>query len=416
MLLIICTWIISIFIGHFTLMLLFIFFGAFIQQTILISQLERWLSTGAGGNIPKGKGIWENIYYHFYCLRNAKKKRKKQLSKIIKQFRQSTDVLPDAAIVLGENNEIEWSNKLAKKVLGLKKVDKGQRLSNLIRSPEFILFLNTSHEDETLIIISPINSNISLQIRLVKYGIGQRLLIAQDITQQQKIESMRKNFVDNVSHELRTPLTVLKGYLETLQDINYTNNQQSELLGYSLTQMYGQTERMQYLVDDLLLLARLETQQQKVGYVDIIALINIICMEIEGLETQPRIELHFKTDSGLYGEEADLYSAFSNLIVNALKYSPPESTVKVIWSQKNNYLYFDVIDTGEGIAEIHIPRITERFYRIDIKRNYKLSGTGLGLAIVKHVLMRHEAKLIINSQPQQGSHFSCEFPKQALKK
>ncbi|MDQ7091734.1 MAG: phosphate regulon sensor histidine kinase PhoR [Methylococcales bacterium] len=399
--------ILSTFMGYFFPMLSLILLFALIRQSLLITQLEHWLSHGAGGEIPRGLGIWEDIYYHFYRLRVTKKKRKKQLSKILKQFRQSTDVLPDAAVVLGQNDEIEWSNKLAKNVLGLKKSDKGQRLPNLIRQPAFIDYLNNHQAHNPLIINSPVNNQLILQLRLVNYGTGQRLLIAQDVTQQKKMEVMQKNFVANISHELRTPLTVLKGYLETLQE--QPSETHSKLLKHSLGQMSAQTDRMQYLVNDLLLLARLETQQQTINYVDIAQLITLICSETNQHEFASRIKLQLETKLGLQGNREELYSAFSNLIINALKYSPKDSTINVIWSKQGEQLCFDVIDNGEGIAPAHISRITERFYRVEIKRDRKINGTGLGLAIVKHVLMRHEAQLEVNSQLGQGSHFRCIF-------
>ena len=412
LLLIIFAIILSTFIGYFSQMLILILLGILIRQAVLITRLEHWLSRGAGGEIPTGSGIWEDIYYHFYRIRAAKKKRKKQLSKIIKQFRQSTDVLPDAAVVLGKNDEIEWSNKLAKKILGLNKADKGQRIPNLIRQPEFSQYLKNSQEHAPLIINSPVDPQSILQLRLVNYGSGQRLLIAQDVTQQKKMEVMRKNFVANVSHELRTPLTVLKGYLETLEEMEHGDD--AQLLKHSLKPMSAQTARMQYLVNDLLLLARLETQQQKTSYVNIAELIQTICNENSQDDINLRINLQLETQIGLVGNKEELRSAFSNLINNALKYSPVDSTVKVIWKKQANELYFDVIDKGEGIALAHIPRITERFFRVDVKRNRKLTGTGLGLAIVKHVLMRHEAKLEIKSQLAIGSHFRCIFCYQTL--
>ena len=407
LLLIIFATILSTFIGYFSQMLILILLATLIRQAVLITQLEHWLSRGAGGEIPTGSGIWEDIYYHFYRIRSAKKKRKKQLSKMIKQFRQSTDVLPDAAVVLGKDDEIEWSNKLAKKILGLNKGDKGQRIPNLIRQPEFSQYLKNSQENAPLMINSPVDPQSILQLRLVKYGTGQRLLIAQDVTQQKKMEVMRKNFVANVSHELRTPLTVLKGYLETLEEGEH--NDESQFLKHSLKQMSAQTARMQHLVNDLLLLARLETQQQKTSYVDIAELIQTICSESSQDSINLRIDLQLETKIGLLGNKEELRSAFSNLINNALKYSPVDSTIKVIWQKQVNELYFDVIDNGEGIALAHIPRVTERFFRIDVKRNRKLTGTGLGLAIVKHVLMRHEAKLEIKSEMGMGSHFRCVF-------
>jgi two-component system phosphate regulon sensor histidine kinase PhoR len=233
-------------------------------------------------------------------------------------------------------------------------------------------------------------------------------LLAQDVTQLKRMEQMRKDFVANVSHELRTPLTVLKGYLETLQD---SGEGVSPLLSHSFKQMLEQTERMQYLVDDLLLLSNLETQPRKSKCVDIPALLSKICNENTALNTgENRIGLNLDTNAHISGDEQELHSAFSNLLSNALKYSPKESPVTIGWSENGKHLILTVIDQGEGIPEIEIPRITERFYRIDAKRKEKIAGTGLGLAIVKHVLIRHDAKLEIRSELNKGSTFKCLFP------
>ncbi len=328
---------------------------------------------------------------------------------MVDQFRQSTEALPDAAVVLGANDEIEWANKAAREVLGLKQSDKGQRIPNLIRFPEFIRYLKSGNYSEAVILPSPVDNRITLAVRIVTYGAGLRLLLAQDVTQLKKMERMRKDFVANVSHELRTPLTVLKGYLETLQDMDDGN---SPLLTNSFQQMHGQTERMQHLVDDLLLLTRLETQQKQAQCVDVPALLSQICKEGDTLEnaSSRRIELTLEIDAHIYGEEHELRSAFTNLLGNALKYSPEDSVVKVRWYRSSDDIVLDVEDQGEGIAAADIPRVTERFYRSEVKRNKKVSGTGLGLAIVKHVLMRHDARLNIASELGKGSCFSCYFP------
>jgi len=400
--------ILSHFVGYFTHMLVLILATCLIKQAILLARLEQWLSHGASGKTPQGTGVWGDIYYHFYRIKQKEKKRKKTLGKIIEQFRKSTDVLPDAAIVLGHNDEIEWSNKLAKLVLGIKKSDRGQRIDNLIRAPEFVDFLKNRNDKKPLILSSPINDQLILQFKIVSYADGQHLVVAHDVTQQKTMEAMRKNFVDNVSHELRTPLTVLKGYLETIQDIEVD---QSSLLSASLEQMNAQTDRMQYLVDDLLLLARLETKKKKLHCVKVSNLINNICLESSVVKNQhERIELNIEADLYITGEEQDLRSAFSNLIVNALKYSPYQSPVKVSWKKVDDTVVFEVIDKGEGISANDIPRVTERFFRADVKRKKKLSGTGLGLAIVKHVLIRHDAKLEISSKVRKGSQFRCVFP------
>lgn len=400
--------ILSCFTGFFLNMVVLILVSVIFRQAILLSRLILWLSSGAGTKAPETKGIWNDIYYHIYRIRKTEKQRKKKLGKIIEQFRKSTDVLPDAAIVLGRYNEIEWSNKLAKIVLGIKKSDRGQRIDNLIRSPEFVAFLKNKDEKKSLTMPSPNDDKIILQYRIVNYGISQHLVIAHDVTQQKNIEEMRKNFVDNVSHELRTPITVLKGYVEALQSME---DNQSIVLKNSLKHMHSQTERMQYLVDDLLLLARLETQQKKNDCVITEQLIRKICAEKQSLEKNTqRFELSLDPDCKIIGVEQELQSAFTNLLVNALKYSEDDTTIKVILKKKNLDIIFDVIDQGEGISPVHIPRITERFYRIDINRSKSLRGTGLGLAIVKHVLIRHDAKLEITSKLGKGSRFRCIFP------
>lgn len=395
--------------GLFMPLALLLALALLMRQLYQINRFEKWIRTGGRAEYPKTTGVWEEIYYHVYRIKKNEKKRKKKLGKMVDQFRQSTEALPDAAVVLGANDEIEWANKAARDVFGLKQSDKGQRIPNLIRFPEFIRYLKSGNYKEPVILPSPVDHSITLAVRIITYGAGLRLLLAQDVTQLKKMERMRKDFVANVSHELRTPLTVLKGYLETLQDMD---DGESPLLTASFRQMQGQTERMQHLVDDLLLLTRLETKQKKTECVDVPALLSQICKEAETMKDSVprRIELVLETDAQLVGEEQELCSAFTNLLGNALKYSPDDSLVTVRWYASKDSLVLEVEDQGEGIAAADIPRVTERFYRSDVKRSKKVGGTGLGLAIVKHVLMRHEAKLSIASELGKGSRFSCYFP------
>jgi two-component system phosphate regulon sensor histidine kinase PhoR len=395
--------------GQFLALLWVLILALIIRNVIQMSRFERWVSMGGKGPYPKSKGIWEEIYYHVYRIKKTEKRRKKKLRKIIDEFRQSTEALPDAAVVLGNHDEIEWANKAARDVLGLQQSDKGQRIPNLIRYPEFIRYLKLGNYSESVILPSPIDSRITLSVRIVTYGLGRRLLLAQDVTQLKNMERMRKDFVANVSHELRTPLTVLKGYLETLHDVD---NGESPLLTGSVNQMLGQTERMQHLVDNLLLLTHLETDRKKVECVDVPALLSQICNEGDVLENsfKRRIQLTLEIDSHIYAEENELRSAFTNLLGNALKYSPDDSVVKVRWYRTDCSILLDVEDQGEGIAPADIPRVTERFYRVEVKRSKKVVGTGLGLAIVKHVLMRHNAVLSITSELGKGSCFRCSFP------
>ena len=394
--------------GHYLGLLFLLMLAIIITQVAQINRFEKWIRTGGRGKYPKAKGIWEEIYYHVYRIRKNQKIRKKKLSRMIDQFRRSTEALPDAAVVLGVNDEIDWANKAAREVFGLKTSDKGQRIPNLIRFPDFIRYLKAGNYKESVVVPSPKNNRMILEIRIIPYGAGLRLLLAQDITQLKKMERMRKDFVANVSHELRTPLTVLKGYLETLQDMD---DGHSSLLSSSFRQMLGQTERMQHLVDDLLLLTRLETQQKKTECVDIPALLNQVCTEGVSIgNASGRIQLTLDTNANIVGEEQELRSAFTNLVGNALKYSPEHFPIQVHWYKSKEYVILAISDQGEGISRTDIPRITERFYRVETKRSKKINGTGLGLAIVKHVLMRHDAKLIINSELGKGSCFSCHFP------
>jgi two-component system phosphate regulon sensor histidine kinase PhoR len=379
------------------------------RQIQQISRFERWIGRGGKGDYPNTKGIWEDIYYHVYRLKKSEKRRKKKLRKLLEQFREFTGALPDAAVILGEDDVIEWANKAALKVLGLQPGDKGQRIPNLIRYPEFIRYLKTQDYQDAIILPSPVNGQITLAVRIVSYGAGLRLLLAQDVTQLKQMERMRKDFVANVSHELRTPLTVLKGYLETLQEMD---DGDSPLLTGSLEQMRGQTERMQHLVDDLLMLTRLETQQRRTVCVDVPALLKQICSEGGMVENSPgRLELVLASGANIDGDEQELRSAFTNLVGNALKYSSADSVVKVRWFEEGDTVVLEVEDRGIGIAPEDIPRVTERFYRADSFHGRKIPGTGLGLAIVKHVLIRHEGRLNIISELGKGSCFSCHFPR-----
>jgi two-component system phosphate regulon sensor histidine kinase PhoR len=399
--------VVSFFVGHLSTLLLAVTCFLLIRQTLAVNELEKWLNKGAFGDKRDQKGIWGDIYYHLWKIKKTEKKRKKKLSKMVEQFRSSTDALPDAAVVMSSYAEIEWSNRACRDVLGLKKSDKGQRVPNLIRNPQFVQYLKSNDYQQKIIIPSPVNENIILQISIVPYGEGLRLLLAQDVTQLKNIERMRTDFVANVSHELRTPLTVLKGYLETLVEMDNGNS----LYTRSFQNMATQTERMNLLIDDLLLLARLESKTKTSQCVNTPELLKQICQEsrLQAKDTS-RIELILESEAKIQGNEEELRSAFSNLLTNALKYSPADKPVKVRWQQADDGVFLEVEDFGEGISNADIPKITERFYRAEVKRNHKINGTGLGLAIVKHVLVRHDAKLEINSQIGKGSRFKCWFP------
>ena len=376
-----------------------------------IHQMLVWLRMG--GPIPNGGGIWDEIFYLIYRLRRRNKRRKKRLLVLLERFRTATAALPDATVVLGPRDEIEWFNEAAERMMGLRKTDIGQQIVNLLRYPKFISFLKKSDYHVTVGIPSPASENLKLEIRVVPYGEDLRLLVAQDVTQLRFMERVRSDFVANVSHELRTPLTVLKGYIEALDQ---GNGNLPESYAKVFTRMAEQTTRMQNLIDGLLSLTRLESgpppPQQTV---DVGALLRRICDELSQLnEPQPELDLQISCDAKILGMEAELHSAFSNLISNALKYTQAGGWVKVRWADQNGGAKLEVEDNGPGIASEHLPRLTERFYRVELDEGPKKSGAGLGLAIVKHVLSRHDSEIKIRSLPGQGSCFSCAFPAKRL--
>jgi two-component system phosphate regulon sensor histidine kinase PhoR len=374
------------------------------------NRLLVWLRGGRANQLPTGDGVWEEIYYLIFRLRRRNKRRKKQLLRMLERFRTSTAALPDATVVLGPRDEIDWFNEAAERFLGLRRGDIGQNIGNLLRSPKFTHYLKNADYRATVSIPSPIANNIQLEIRVVPYGEDLRLLVAQDVTQLRFMERVRSDFVANVSHELRTPLTVLKGYLETLND---GDGKVPEPYLKIFRRMEEQTARMQSLVEGLLSLTRLESgaNQGPQAQVDVPEMLFAICEDAKLLgEGHPAVELVLETDAGLLGVEQELRSAFSNLVVNAVKFTPPQGRVTVRWRDDEQGVRLDVEDTGPGIAAEHLPRLTERFYRVDIEGCQNKTGSGLGLAIVKHVLSRHGAELKISSTLGRGSCFSCCFP------
>jgi len=264
---------------------------------------------------------------------------------------------------------------------------------------------------------SPVDDKVHLSVQVIIYGDNQRLLIARDVTRLRRLEAMRRDFVANVSHELRTPVTVLVGYLETLEE----DAECARRWARPLALMREQATRMRRIVDDLLMLSRLETEDA--GHhprarqpVDVPALLGRIVEEARALSGPRghRIGLEAERGLGLAGSEGELASAFTNLLANAVQYTPEGGEIRVRWWSDAAGAHLAVSDTGIGIAPEHIPRLTERFYRVDVARSRATGGTGLGLAIVKHVLQRHDARLHIESEPGRGSTFRCDFPPERL--
>jgi two-component system phosphate regulon sensor histidine kinase PhoR len=318
--------------------------------------------------------------------------------------------------MLDSQGNLEWWNRAAETLLGLKTPqDSGQSITNLLRDPRFIDYFERGSYLEPLELPSPINDRRRLQFHITRYGNREHLMLVRDVTRLFQLEQMRKDFVANVSHELRTPLTVIAGYLETLLD-NVEDVNPRWLR--ALQQMQQQGGRMQNLLNDLLLLAKLEatdypSDNQPVA-VDLLLLsIRGDAQALSG-ERMQRISLEADPHLRLKGSEAELRSAFSNLVFNAVKYSPKEGEIRIRWWGDEQGAHFSVQDNGPGIEARHLPRLTERFYRVDSSRASNTGGTGLGLAIVKHVLLRHRARLEIDSSLGKGSTFTCHFPAQQV--
>lgn len=375
-----------------------------------LRKLERWLQSKGRGT-PDVQGVWGDVYYQLYRLQRRNRKRKKRLATMLSRFRESTAAMPDATVVLNQDGLIEWWNDAAGKAFGLKQShDTGQPITNLVRHPDLVRYLELGNYSEALTIPSPVDERATLSVRIVPYGNNQRLLVARDISRLQLLEQMRRDFIANVSHELRTPLTVISGYLETIRD---SDDACAREWSKSLGAMQQQASRMQQIVTDLLLLSRLETEglQSDQHPVDVPALLGMVREDAEVLSHGAHtIELQAQEGLWLLGARGELRSAFSNLIYNAVRYTPEGGNIKIRWYADDEGAHFEVADNGIGIAAQHIPRLTERFYRVDVGRSREAGGTGLGLAIVKHVLMRHQARLSIQSTPGAGSVFACHFP------
>lgn len=394
-------------VAWFLLLGLLIYLGWHLYNLYL---LQRWLVEGKRFHPPESHGVWDDVFERIYRLQKRNRKRKRHLGRMLKRFQTATSALPDATIVLGPHRDIEWWNAAARDIFELRSPrDIGQRIDNLLRHPRFIEYLQKGDFSQSVIIPSPTDYNIILAVRVVPYGENRQLVVARDITRLERLEQTRRDFVANVSHELRSPLTVVSGYLETLQE----ELGEDPVWGNSLRSMCGQTERMRDIVDDLLLLSRLETgrQQDDAEAVDVPGMLAQILEEAERLSGESGHGFSREVDArlGLRGNEMELYSAFSNLVFNAVRYTPPGGAIRVCWRDTDAGPCFEVEDSGIGIAAHHIPRLTERFYRVDAGRSRRSGGTGLGLAIVKHVLLRHDAVLGIESTPGKGSTFRCQF-------
>ena len=380
-----------------------------------LRRLANWLGNPKLADIPIHFGLWGDIYSKVARVSLRQAQREKRLAELVNEYTASTSALPDGAVALDASGRIRWFNDAAIRLLGLQPAkDIGQPLLNLCRNPEMVSFVKDPDYARVLQISAPGDSERQLEMRLAPYGDDQTLLLAQDITERLRHERMRKDFVANVSHELRTPLTVIGGFIENLQ---MDENLQNDSLRRPLELMAQQTSRMGRIVEDLLLLARLESDSNRNqnDRVDIGELIRNVADECQALaEDVPRIDCEVTSKRRVLGDEKQLRSVVTNLVVNAINHTSAGQRVDLSWYDQGAQSLFEVRDTGIGIAPEHIPRLTERFYRVDAGRSRDRGGTGLGLAIVKHILHHHDAKLEVQSRPQEGSRFVCRFSSSRL--
>ncbi|HHO68271.1 MAG TPA: phosphate regulon sensor histidine kinase PhoR [Gammaproteobacteria bacterium] len=397
--------------GRYLPVLLLVTAGYLAWHLYNVRRLLVWLRAGKGFEPPESSGVWDAIYEDIYRLQQRNRNRKRNLRRLLKRFHKMTAALPDGTVELRSGGEeIEWWNNAASRLLGLSYPrDVGQRISTLIRHPAFQHYLAGGDFDKAVEMPSPVDENITLRLRMIPYSGNRRLLIARDMTRLQSLERTRQDFVANASHELRSPLTVLAGYLETLAGADGSCRDYQPQLRI----MQAQTERMNRIVEDLMLLSQLESETPGVDAapVPVPQLVDTLVEQARELDGVDGHEFVVEVDRGLClrGRESEIYSAFSNLVFNALRYTPAGGRITLRWRREEAAPVFSVEDTGTGIAPHHLPRLTERFYRVDAGRSREHGGTGLGLAIVKHVLMRHDGRLLIDSEPERGSTFSCRF-------
>ncbi len=377
-----------------------------------LNRLLRWLN-GDLSDAPEASGLWGRLFAGLVVDRRRNKENRDRLSTIISRFHKVTQALPDGVVVLGNNNEIEAINKAATHLLGIRlPQDSGQNIVNFLRDPEITRFFDDEEPGAVLTIRSPINRHIRISIRQVlidKADFGRKLVIARDITRLHQLERVRQDFIANVSHELRTPLTVVAGYVELLLSNSATLD---EALQKPLTRISQQSDRLSNIVDDLLKLSTLESSEppafsEKVDMPDLID--GCISQARELSRGQHEFSVEVDAMLGLRGNSHELESVLSNLLSNAVRYTPQQGKISVIWRRQEAAVMLQVEDSGIGIPTEHLSRLTQRFYRVDPGRSRDTGGTGLGLAIVKHILDRHTARLQIHSQADQGSRFRCLF-------
>ena len=368
-----------------------------------LNRLLQWLNKPTN-NTPEAIGIWDEAFFKLHNQYIRQRTLRKKLTKMLKRFQRSTKAMPFATIVLNSNNVIEWFNPASKSLFGLRsRLDIGQRIDNLIRQPEFIKYLNNKNFTKS---VEFENQQKKISLNITEYGNGQYLLSASDITQRTKLDEMRRNFISNASHELRTPITVMTGYIEILQDsVDQTNK-------FPVEKIHQQTIRMEKIISELIELAKLEASVSVDKHIelDMNKLLNEVFNEAVSLDQDKHTLLLNINDLQIIGVYEEVRTAVSNLLTNAIRYTPEGGEITLSTSSDESGAYIHVKDNGIGISYEHLARLTERFYRVDEGRSREQGGTGLGLAIVKQILDHHGATLNVRSIPGKGSEFSCCFP------
>lgn len=382
-------------------------------STYHTERLWRLLDAPVYGEVPSAPGVWGEIYYRLHKLAKRWHAQVRQVEQQHSRFIQAIQASPNGVAMLDDHDQIEWCNAIAEQHFGLDaKRDLRQHITHLVRHPDFVRYLNSQHYEQMLVMrgTGEKRQNV-LSVQVFPYGENRKLVLSTDITELERTDAMRRDFVANVSHELKTPLTVLSGFLETLREIPL---EQADRERY-MELMDQQASRMRNIVDDLLVLAKLEGDAKPPGdhAIDMRAAVAHLRDDATTLSGgRHRITFTADDDLTVSGAGTEIMSALGNLVTNAIRYTPDGGSIDVVWKQVGHEAVFSVTDTGFGIPSADIPRLTERFYRVDRSRSRDTGGTGLGLAIVKHVLQRHDATLEVKSEEGRGSTFSVRFPAQ----
>jgi two-component system phosphate regulon sensor histidine kinase PhoR len=382
-------------------------------QIYFLGALGDWLSHPSLSEIPDGFGVWTEVFARVHRWHRAGEIGQRRLIDNEERFRRTISALPDGIILVDAALQIEWCNPVAERHLAISlRADQGLRLTNLVRDPRLVAYMTSGRFDAELVLRPLGNPTMILSLAVIEFEPARSIVITRDITQSERVDAMRRDFVANVSHELRTPLTVIKGFLESFVD---AGEELGPVRQHHLRLMDEQAERMHRLIEDLLMLSRLESESPNTeDTVDIAQLAHEVADEARSL-SNGRHEISVEVPpTWVRGSRDELRSAFGNLVSNAIRYTPAGGRVGIRWRATADGGSFEVIDSGIGIAPEHMPRLTERFYRVEKSRSRETGGTGLGLAIVKHVLLRHDGRLEVQSEVGVGSTFSGWLPKSRL--